>query len=312
MRNELEIVRHSKLSHVNMFVVAMEYRTPHLHRDFELFLILEGHLTLLSKGNSYTALPGEMLLINPNQPHELLSQGVIGATLLCLQVSPRFFNEMMPGIADIFFDEVRLFDHTHGNWFSGLTRLLIEMATAYMRCAKHYELFCASRLDELFYQLLSHLPHHSLSAAEQNSLQRNTERIIRLLDFVDANYMRKISLQNFAEMEGLSLNHLSFFIKENLNQTFQEYVANVRFNQACKLLLADNKRLIDVCMESGFSDPRYLAKAFIRRTGMTPNEYRHKYTGGEKDRYNRSLHSSQIFYSDEQVMRILDYICNQL
>ena len=312
MASELEIVRYPKISNVNIFIVAMEYRTPHLHRDFELNLVLEGHLTLLCNNERYMANAGDLLLLNPNQPHELYTQGEVGATILCLQISPRFFRDTLPTMPDVFFETVKLRSAESWTWITAFMKDLVALTISYMEPQLHYQLYCASRLNKIFYLLMEHVSHHFLSFADQQAIQRKAERILRLLDFVDANFMHKINLQDFAESEGVSLNHMSFFVKENLNQTFQEYVATVRYNQARKLLLAENKRLIDVCLESGFSDPRYLTKAFVQKTGMRPDEYRRKYAvPKEEDEYHRSLHSSQKFYSDEEAIRILTYINTQ-
>ena len=309
MPNELEIVQHPRISDVNMFIVAMEYRTPHLHRDFEINLILEGHLNLLSNNERYAGRPGDLFILNPNQSHELFTMGDIGATLLCLQISPRFFKGAFPNMEDIFFEQTKIEGWDTKDWLRECLGGFLTSGIAYMDHRPHYQLFCAAKFHELLYSLLENVPYHFLSAAEQQAIRRKVERIIRLLEFVDANYMHKINLRDFADAEGLSLNHMSYFVKENLNQTFQEYVTTVRYNQARKLLLTENKRLIDICLEAGFSDPRYLTKAFMEKAGTRPEEYRHKYASREDESsFHRSLHSSQKYYTDEEGVRILKYI----
>ena len=57
-------------------------------------------------------------------------------------------------------------------------------------------------------------------------------------------------------------------------KSFQEYVDSVRFQKACRLIELGGLRLLDVSEESGFSDYRYFSRAFVRRTGKTPEEYR--------------------------------------
>jgi AraC-like DNA-binding protein/mannose-6-phosphate isomerase-like protein (cupin superfamily) len=309
MENEFEIIRYPKINNVNLFIVAMEYRTPHLHRDFEVDLVLEGQLTLLSNNERYTASAGDLLLLDPNRPHELFTHGEIGATILCLQISPRFFRDTMPAMSDVFFRTVKLETGETSKWLKALRKDFIELTAAYMDARPQRRLLCASRLNEMFYMLLEHVPHHFLSSAEQQAIERKVERILRLLDFVNANFTHKIKLQDFAQAEGVSLNYMSYFVKAHLNQTFQEYVATVRYHQARKLLLTENKRLIDICIESGFSDPRYLTKTFLRKTGSRPDAYKRKYAlRQEEDQYHRSIYSSQKFYSDEEAARILEHL----
>ena len=59
------------------------------------------------------------------------------------------------------------------------------------------------------------------------------ESLFRLLQYVDKNFREKILLRDFAREEGVSMNYLSGFIRQTLNQSFQEYVATVRFKILC-------------------------------------------------------------------------------
>jgi len=309
MANEHEIVQHPKISYTNLFIVALEYRTPHLHRDFEFNLVLEGDLEMRVNGEKVIGQPGDLLLLNPNQPHELLTHGDIGATLLCMQISPKFFKDTFPVIASTYFDVVKIAFRETSSHLKECLKNFIELAIAYMDRRTCYQLYCVARLNENFYTLLENVPHHFLTEAEQQSLQWKVDRIARLLDFVDANYMRKINLRDFAKVEGLSLNHMSYFVKENLNQTFRDYVATVRYHQAVKLLLTEDMPLIDICLEAGFSDTRYLREVFLAKTDMRPEEYKLKCKARkEAGLYRHSLHSSEKFYSEEEAVRILSHI----
>lgn len=45
-KKEMEIVRHTTMNHLEVFIVEMTSRGPHGHDDFELGMILEGTMTL--------------------------------------------------------------------------------------------------------------------------------------------------------------------------------------------------------------------------------------------------------------------------
>lgn len=130
-------------------------------------------------------------------------------------------------------------------------------------------------------------------------------RLRAFIRFVDENYMHKIRLADFAEAEGVSLHYLSHFVKDALNQSFQDYVNSVRVNCACQLMAAGEERLLDICEESGFSDYRYFSKAFKRQFGLTPEEYRKVQRKPENAVVHHSLHSLERFYDDEQSKEIL-------
>ena len=104
------------------------------------------------------------------------------------------------------------------------------------------------------------------------------------------------------------MTHLSHFIKSAMNQTFQEYVNSVRFNRACELMAAGERKMLDVCMESGFSDYRYFSRAFRERYNMTPEEYA-RYASRfqlESAVAHHSIHSMERFYSGEESLKLLE------
>ena len=120
--------------------------------------------------------------------------------------------------------------------------------------------------------------------------------------------MEKIRLEDFARQENCSLGYLSRFIKETMNQTFREYVTSVRFNCACKLISEGNRKMLDVCMASGFSDYRYFSRAFRENYHMTPEAFSSCCQQKTPERMVRrhSLHSIERFYSREESLRLLE------
>ena len=66
---------------------------------------------------------------------------------------------------------------------------------------------------------------------------------------------------------------LSFF-KRRTGTTINQYLTNLRIEQA-KLLLRDNSlKLYHVADQVGYEDAAYFARIFKNQTGMTPFEYR--------------------------------------
>ena len=130
---------------------------------------------------------------------------------------------------------------------------------------------------------------------------------MRLTQYVEENYTHKIRLADFAQKEGGSVIYLSHFIKNTMNQTFQDYVNSVRFRKACKLIAEGKESMISISMESGFSDYRYFSRAFQEYYGMTPAEYRRKantiVTG--KSAQSQSTHSEERFLTRGQSLGIL-------
>ena len=113
-------------------------------------------------------------------------------------------------------------------------------------------------------------------------------------------------IQRFESSPEEKIFGMSAFVKESLNQTFQDYVKTVRFHCACKMILNGDKSMQNVCVESGFSDYRYFSEVFRQRTGMTPEQYSHHPTVHmDAQQTHHSLHSLEHFYSRGKSLELL-------
>lgn len=301
MVNEFEIIRYPQMSGLNVFFDTVDYRTPHIHPEWELILLLEHPLSVTCAQKDYLVEPGELLLFSPNQPHEF-HRTEDNCTFLCLQISSQSLVQVFPSIERLTVDDLFPRRYLSEEEYTSLKRSLLTLMGAYLHRESCYELYCMGQGCLLLHQILSKMPHHILSEGELSSRDKSNARLKRLIRFVDENYMHKIRLSDFAEMEGCSVSYLSHFVKDALNQSFQDYVNTVRFNCACKLIASGDGRMLDICVESGFSDYRYFSRTFRKQVGMTPEEYRRQagHTEHETNAVKHSLHSLERFYTREQ------------
>ena len=72
----------------------------------------------------------------------------------------------------------------------------------------------------------------------------------------------------------VSLSHLSTVFKQATGVNLSAYVTDLRLEQARKLLSDMRYSISEVSFMSGYSDAKYFAKLFKKKTGSTPSEYR--------------------------------------
>ena len=139
MADEFELIDHPEIAFVKAFLVQTNYRTPHLHNDFECCAVLAGMAHVLTKGMNLLCGNGTVLLFNPNQPHEIrASEG--GALFLSLQVSYRFCESYFPQLRDMEFDFHRPCPEPGESGERMLRALLFEIARCYFQKGTGYEL----------------------------------------------------------------------------------------------------------------------------------------------------------------------------
>lgn len=98
--------------------------------------------------------------------------------------------------------------------------------------------------------------------------------IERVRDIIQTRYMEQLSIASLAEEVYLTPTYLCVVFKQETGQTVNEYLTQIRMQQA-KLFLADpHIKLYDVCYKVGYLSPSYFSKLFKKVTMMTPSEFR--------------------------------------
>jgi len=305
MYDEVEIVRHPYIGYVNIFIVKLEYRNSHMHHDFELDLVLAGETKLMAQNRMVELIKGDMIILNPNDAHEIKA-GKDGAIILCIQLSPKFLHSAFPNMGHLLFDEMDIKRGLTSEAITNMRQLFIELSYQYFLRRPAWQLLCSGLINMLLYHLLRYLPHHILSEDEQQSIKRRAERLRRSMSYVEENYMHRLLLSDIAKREGLSLGYLSHFLRDNLNLSFQDYVSSIRLQHAkTHLLSADSKRMLDISLEAGFSDPRYMKKAFLRFEGCTPEQYRNRHNVNNINHVEQTSAAAEQFFSLEASLKFL-------
>lgn len=95
------------------------------------------------------------------------------------------------------------------------------------------------------------------------------------IDFIEANYMENIRLEQIEAHLHVSKHHLTKIFREATGMTIFDYLYQTRINRAM-LLFHRNKELsvTDVCYEVGFKNPAHFSRWFKKQTGMSPDRYR--------------------------------------
>lgn len=307
--DELEIVQFHQLQGLTVFVNTVSYRSPHFHQEWELLWVLDAPLKVKWQLKEAILQPGDLVLFPPRIPHEFLQVSGI-CTFLCLQISP----SDLPLPANVVTEGIQIKDYLKEPEYRQIQQDTLEIAENYFSQDAFYELLCVGKSALLLHTLLQHIPSHTLTPEEVSADGQQNARLMRLTQYVEENYTQKIRLADFAKLEGCSVSYLSHFIKNTMNQTFQDYVNSVRFSRACKLIAEGKLSMLSVSTASGFSDYRYFSRAFQKAYGMTPAEYSRKADTipVTASAHIQSAHSQERFLTRGQSLGILQHFRKQL
>lgn len=94
------------------------------------------------------------------------------------------------------------------------------------------------------------------------------------LQYIDDNYMNKITLDDVANYVYLNSSYLSQLFKKEMNVPFSDYIEEARIKHAKLLLKETDYSMNQVAEAVGFSSQNYFTRIFKKSTGLTPIKYR--------------------------------------
>ena len=100
------------------------------------------------------------------------------------------------------------------------------------------------------------------------------ETLTRLLVYTQANLDRDLGLESLGRKVNLSPAHLQRVFKAAIGETPKGYVTRLRVERAAFCLLAHDSTVAEIAANCGFRNPETFLRAFRRRYGKSPREYR--------------------------------------
>lgn len=101
--------------------------------------------------------------------------------------------------------------------------------------------------------------------------------IIKVQDFIEANYQDKITVNRLAGMVTLGRRSFERRFKKATNNTVVEYMQRVKIEAAKRSFESSHKNINEVMFGVGYTDTKAFRTIFKKITGLTPIEYRNKY-----------------------------------
>ncbi len=301
-KNEYEKVSHTRVNNINFFLVNLTYRTPHTHHDFEILQVIEGELHVKTLTEDFVIGPGEIALFNPDAFHMLCSVQA-SCVVLAIQADPSFCSAHYPAIRHIRFNTANITSGTPFPEALDMIHICLNLGYHYCQKDKGFELRCLSDLYRLFSYFVMFVPYHLENESNVFHTREKERRFTRIINYIHQHYTEKITLSALAESENLSMTYLSHLFKDAAKMSFQEYLNSLRFEHALLLLKKTDRSITDICIESGFSDSKYLNKRLKAAYHLSLKDFRN--TDSNPDRNVTGKGDDQFIYTPEEGLEIL-------
>jgi Response regulator containing CheY-like receiver domain and AraC-type DNA-binding domain len=98
--------------------------------------------------------------------------------------------------------------------------------------------------------------------------------IHKIKQHIERHFRENISLKSIAQQYYMNPVYLGQLFKKTYGVYFNDFLLDLRIQEAKRLLRQTDFRIYEIAAEVGFSNPEYFAAQFEKVTGMTPKEYR--------------------------------------
>jgi two-component system response regulator YesN len=123
-----------------------------------------------------------------------------------------------------------------------------------------------------FAELTAAFNHQLESAAGMKSKCRKEVQLAKQL--ISERLAESITLTQIAEEVQLSSYYLSRLFREEVGESFNEYVTSLRMDKAIQLLQTTNMKVYEVAEQVGIPSYRYFSVLFRNRTGVAPTDFK--------------------------------------
>lgn len=106
--------------------------------------------------------------------------------------------------------------------------------------------------------------------------EQETNLITIAREYIDHHYQNELSLDETSRQVNISPYYFSKLFKEEMGQSFIEYVTGIRIEKAKELLTTTDKSMKEICNAVGYADPNYFSRTFKKNVGYTPTEFKEK------------------------------------
>lgn len=124
----------------------------------------------------------------------------------------------------------------------------------------------------LFYDLIDEVFSCIRTGEEDNS------RILfeQVSEYMHEHYGEAIDIPSLAEMNKVNRNRLYYVFKKYSGMGPGDYLLNYRLNRGREIVFVENLDIQEISESVGFNDPFYFSRAFKKKFGVSPTDYRKK------------------------------------
>lgn len=260
----------------------------HGHESLQINYVLHGSLQHLINKSAYDLVKGDIFIIPPYVPHRLAFRENCGCEVIELEFLPEFiFGEhaTMENIETIFDFayiepflvsecEVKPRLNLTGKAQTDVEGMFENLLCEYRERKPSFLLAMKATVLQLLVYVGRQFQEDIDDVESRQLFDRHRAAITSAINYINEHFTDDVSIEKAARVAMLSQSYFSYLFKSMTNKTFVEYLNELRIQEAMRLLKNTNKRVVDICFESGFKNVNHFNRTFKNYAGISPMQYR--------------------------------------
>ena len=253
--------------------IMQEKLTEHWHKELEINYILDGQCDYYIDGKHYTAKKGDIIIINSESIHRAvpkITRVIENRMAYTLLINYEFIKNLIPDLDESMFIIEKIKD------LSSIKICIEEILKHYKYDKTQYKYIAISGLvQKLIYELCINDAKQNKSSVVLTG-KKNIQKIKEVLDYIANNYREQLKQEDLAKYFYFSREYFSRFFKKYTGTTFREYITIYRLQKAIQRMMECDDSMVNIALDTGFSDTRQFIKHFKKYYKVTPYQYKIK------------------------------------
>ena len=251
----------------------------HWHTSCEIITMQQGTVRLNTPDQSLLLQTGDFAFVNTGVLHAYETVGEAPA----VQFAHLFHADFLSGAYNSIFEEkyfqpvcrctalqalaLRPDNRRH----LGMISAMLDVQDLVEREEEGYEFRVRSLLCDFWLELFRETAELRAAAPVRNTA--DSDRMKRMMDFIEANYAEMLTVEQIGGAAGIGVRECNRCFRRCIRTSPIEYLTACRVRAAAKMLDDTAMSVLEVSEACGFSSPGYFSRVFKDSMGMTPKAW---------------------------------------
>lgn len=239
----------------------------HTHETFAIGVVESGVQATYYKGSTHIATSGDICLVNPGEVHTGFSPHECGWTYRVFYPDAALL-ERVAREASVHVGELPHFPSPVIR-----DRHLASRILAFLKAVEDSDV--SLEKESLLFSVLEQMVRRHADARDGKPVGRHKEKraVKTALEYLDAHFVDNVRLSELSSMANLSEFHLLRLFRAVVGLPPHAYLIQKRIDYA-RSLLSRQLPILQVGLETGFTDQSHFTRWFKKIVGITPGQYR--------------------------------------